>query len=70
MTNHKLIAAQAYPSSYAIAWTIDRRGSHHVRYGKQHKKFIGPNRDIDAAQEFGLCVRHAAECEGLLDYDQ
>jgi hypothetical protein len=46
-----------------VVWS--RRGKRHcVRYGLQSKFFED---DVEAAKEFGLCVRHYAECCGLLD---
>ena len=44
-----------------VFWTICHR-KHVVRYGLQVKTFLG---SVEAAEEFGSCVRHAAECDGL-----
>ena len=52
----------AYGADDVITWS---RGSgiHRINYGLQTKNFTD---DVRAAKEFGLCVRHYAECEGLL----
>jgi hypothetical protein len=48
-----------------IVWSrSDTR--HRVRYGLSCKTFIGPDRDLKACHEFGLCCRHHLECEGKL----
>jgi hypothetical protein len=48
---------------YDIKWSVEK-GLHTVQYYKQVKTFVN---DLQAAEEFGHCVRHAAECKGLLD---
>jgi hypothetical protein len=40
---------------------------HQIRYGLQVKQFYD---SIKAATEFGMCVRHYAECEGRLHETQ
>lgn len=47
-----------------VVWSKGGKKNHQVRYGLQVKGF---NNDIDAAKEYGLCVRHNAECDNLLD---
>ena len=46
-----------------IVWSRMHK-THQVRYGLQVHHF---NDSIDAAQDFGCCVHHYAECYGLLD---
>ena len=48
---------------YDIVWSR-KKTLHQVRYGLQVRRFSTSD---DAAHEFGLCVRHQAECAGLLD---
>lgn len=38
-----------------------------VAYGASVKDFKGKDADLEAAKEFGLCVRHSLECGSLLD---
>jgi hypothetical protein len=54
-----------------IVWSRDG-GTHQVRYGLQTTTFVEQTDDptdtqCAAATDFGLCVRHFAECEGRLD---
>ena len=49
-----------------IVWSSTKAGKHRVRYGLQAKDFHGGTGDVEAAQEFGYCVRHWRECEGKL----
>lgn len=46
-----------------IVWSRSGKSNHQVRYGLQLKTFKD---DLSAAREFGECVRHLAECDGLL----
>lgn len=48
-----------------VTWSCNKT-EHMVRYGLQVTKF-GKKADLDAAAEFGRCVRHQAECEGVFD---
>lgn len=52
--------------NYDVEWTAYKT-KHVVRYGKQVKEFRGKDKDLAAAHEFGICVRHAAECEGIIE---
>ena len=47
----------------AVFWTMSGK-RHAVRYCLQVKTFSD---GVEAAKEFGLCVRHAAECDGLFE---
>ena len=48
-----------------VVWSRDGpTGRHMVRYGLQAKFYTD---DLLAAHEFGECVRHYLECQGLLD---
>lgn len=52
-----------------IVWSLKGR-THQVRYGLQVKTFKQDGKDpsfaqLAAATEFGCCVRHYAECEGV-----
>lgn len=48
---------------YDIKWSVEN-GLHTVQYHLQVRAFAN---DLQAAEEFGHFVRHAAECKGLLD---
>lgn len=60
------LAKHQSDNAYAVAWERNGR-KHRVVYGLQTKEFSGIDADMRAAYEFGACVRHAAECNGLLD---
>lgn len=49
-----------------IVWSRDET-IHQVRYGLQVTEF-DISQDLRAAEEFGYCTRHHAECEGRLDH--
>lgn len=52
-----------YPNAYPVkVWKL--RKGYAVVYGLQRKEFPTA---AAAFQEAGYCLRHAAECEGLLD---
>jgi hypothetical protein len=52
-------------ADHYIVWS--RRGNlHQVRYGLETKQFQD---SIEAATEFGYCIHHYAECEGLITDD-
>jgi len=48
---------------YDIEWSVEN-GLHTVKYHLEVRTFTD---DMQAAEAFGYCVRHAAECKGLLD---
>ena len=59
------IVAQAGDVIWSKAPKNQRRNKRHqVRYGLQKRQF---RNSADAAEEFGFCVHHQAECSGLLD---
>ena len=62
----RVIARYQTDGAFPVQWSVDGRGRHAVRYGEQVHTFKKSD-DVKAAEEFGLCVRHAAECAGLLD---
>lgn len=49
-----------------VMW-LKSKTLHKVCYGASVKVFNGKDRDLEAAKEFGFCVRHSLECDGLLD---
>lgn len=53
----------AHGANDVINWSRGSMKHHRVNYGLQSTEFTS---DLDAAVEFGYCVRHYAECEGLL----
>ena len=61
----RVIAECAIPHQYAVRWTVNGKGGHVVSYGFQVKAFK-KSEDLEACHEFGVCVRHAAECAGLI----
>ena len=49
-----------------VTWSCNHK-KHMLRYGLQVMEFSNKRADLDAAAEFGRCVRHQAECEGVFD---
>lgn len=50
---------------WSKVWTMGKKKIvHQIQYGTQVKTF---ENDMDAAIEFGTCVRHSVECAGKLD---
>ena len=64
----RIIALYSNPESYSVIWSYKPRAAkahrHAVTYDQQSKTFAD---DLQAAREFGECVRHAAECAGAFD---
>lgn len=46
-----------------VVWSRGGKKNHQVRYALQVKTFTD---SMEAAQEFGECVHHAAECVGIV----
>lgn len=62
---HNLKAWRLLATLEGVLWL--RKGRiHRVAYGAQVKDFKGHSRDVEAAKNFGLCVRHSLECSGEL----
>ena len=61
----KVIAEYKAKGAFPVQWSVDGLGRHVILYGAQATAFA-KGADVEAAKEFGLCVRHAAECVGLL----
>ena len=53
-------------TAHDVHWLFNGH-THSVQYGKQVKSFTGPDADLQAACEYGYCIRHSLDCEGLLD---
>jgi hypothetical protein len=53
--------------SARVTWERKPGGMFRVVYGTSEKEFSGRNADIASCRGFGEAVRHAAECNGLLD---
>lgn len=48
-------------------WLVRNCGKgvrHRIAYGADVAEFTGSDSDIEAAKQFGLCVRHQIECSG------
>ena len=63
--NGRVIAAYKHYHQYRVVWSVDAQGKHIVEYG-HHFKTFERDADVFAAHEFGECVRHSAQCAGLL----
>ena len=61
----QVVATVVFDHQYPVTWKAGKT-VHVVTYGKQIKRFPIKD-DIAACHEFGECVRHAAECEGVFN---
>jgi len=62
------LAKHQSDNAYAVTWERQAgRNVFRVTYGTSQHEFRGHKADIASSREFGECVRHAAECNGLLD---
>lgn len=60
-TGWKLLA-----SMDSVLWMRTGLTRHRIAYGADVKEFKGKDSDVEAAKQFGLCVRHQLECNGAL----
>jgi len=67
-TTVRIIALYSNPESYSVIWSYKPSAPkalrHAVTCDQQSKTFAD---DLQAAREFGECVRNAAECAGAFD---
>ena len=59
------VLAEFTTGDYSVIW-IKEGKKHSIIYGQQIEEFSASRFCVDAAESFGLCVRHSLECAGAL----
>jgi hypothetical protein len=63
---YKLDRIVVSDTAHDVHWLFNGT-THTIQYGCQQHTFTGPDADLEAARDYGICLRHALECAGAFD---